>query len=400
MRIAYAYPWDIVGDPDAPARLAELGVDAVALAASYHATRAATPFHPEHRVLDVPYSAFYLPVRQAAWGRLVPPNPTWTAPDAFLRARDALRAAGLPVHAWTVLTHSSRLGAAHPDLVVRNAFGDPYPYALCPAHEDVVDYCERLVREIVTVGAPDGIILEACGPMGFGHQSVHEKTAGADWTPVQAALLSLCFCTACESGYQDAGRLRALVRAAIDGAAPGSAASGSAALGSTDPGSTGPGSTGPGSVADALGEQAAHVRERRTGLAGALRARLVAAAREAAPGLPIRIHAAPDPWAAGPFAPLPDGDPALDGLVAMCWGTPEEATANLERLSAIAAPGQRLGAYALFLPPKPADPDHLAASFAAFAKAGADELHLYHVGLASPARLTALTVALRLSRSV
>ncbi|MEU7899359.1 hypothetical protein AB0B45_41735 [Nonomuraea sp. NPDC049152] len=370
MNIAYVYPWDIVGDPAAPARIAALGVDEVALAASYHSTRAATPFHPAHRVLDVPYSAFYLPVRQAAWGRLVPPNPTWAPPDSFLQARDALRAVGLPVHAWTVLTHSSHLGATHPDLVVRNAFGDPYPYALCPSHEDVGEYCERLVREIVSVGAPDGIILEACGPMGFGHQSVHEKTGGADWTSVHAALLSLCFCTACVPGHADADQLRALVRTAIDGR--------------------------PESVEEALPEFAEGVRERRTGLAASLRARLVDAVRELSPDLPIRTHANPDPWAAGPFATLHAGDPSFDGLVAMCWGTQEEATANLERLSADLAEGQRLGAYALFLPPKPTDAGELAASFSAYAKAGADELHLYHVGLASAARLAALTEAIRL----
>ena len=44
---------------------------------------------------------------------------------------------GLQVEAWIVLTHNSTLGRAHPDLVVRNAFGDAYPYALCPAAQDV-----------------------------------------------------------------------------------------------------------------------------------------------------------------------------------------------------------------------------------------------------------------------
>ncbi|GAA2698301.1 hypothetical protein GCM10010412_093890 [Nonomuraea recticatena] len=395
MNIAYVYPWDVVGDPAAPGRIAALGVDAVALAASYHSTRAATPLHPAHRVLDVPYSAFYLPVRPSAWGRLVPPNPTWTSPDAFLQARDALRAVGLPVHAWTILTHSSHLGAAHPDVVVRNAFGDAYPYALCPSHEDVAEYCERLVREIVSVGAPDGLILEACGPMGFGHQSVHEKTGGADWTSVHSALLSLCFCTACLPGYPDADELRARVRAAIDGPADTIGAPGTGA-------GRGPVEAEPveaGSVEEALGEPAGAVREHRGRLASSLRARLVAAARELSPGLPIRTHASPDPWAAGPFATLPDADPSLDGLVGMCWGTQEEAASNLTRLSALSSPGGRLGAYALFLPPKPADEAQLAESFTAYAKAGADELHLYHVGLASAARLDTLARALRAVRS-
>ncbi len=366
MKIAYVYPWDVVGDLAAPERLAGLGVDAVAVAAAYHSVRAATPYHPAHRVLDARHAAFYLPVRQAAWGRVVPPNPSWTAPDSFRQARDALRAAGLRVHAWTVLTHSGRLGAEHPGLAVRNAFGDAYPYALCPAHEDVAEYCERLVTEVVSVGEPDGLILEACGPLGFPHASLHEKTQGADWSQTAQRLLSLCFCTACAPRYP-AG-VRALVRTGVDGS--------------------------PASMADALEDHGDAVRELRTGLAASLRRRVVTAAREVRADLPIALHANPDPWAAGAFSALPAGDASLDTVVAMCWGGVDEAVAALRRLSATATAGQRIGAYALCLPPQPADAARLAESFTAYTEAGADELHLYHAGLASPQRLAALTEAL------
>ncbi|NRQ39003.1 hypothetical protein HII36_45365 [Nonomuraea sp. NN258] len=368
MNIAYVYPWDVVGDPAAPDRLAALGVDAVALAATYHSTRAATPHHPAHRVLDVPYSACYLPIRPSAWGRLVPSAPTWTSPDAYLLARDALKAAGLRVHAWTVLTHNSRLGAAHPDLVVRNAFGDPYPHALCPAHEDVLDYCERLVREVLELGEPDGIVLESCGPMGFAHQSAHEKTAGADWDALDAELLSLCFCTAC------AGRLPAGVRERVRAAVGSPAAS----------------------IEDVLGPDADKVRAVRVGLSAVLRARLIAVSRLVAPDVPITLHANPDPWATAAFAALPDGDPGLDVLVGNCWGDQVTDAARLARLAESAAPGQRVGAYVLALPPRPADGEVLAAQLRIYAEAGATEFHLYHAGLASPRRLAAMAEALRL----
>ncbi|MBF8188940.1 hypothetical protein ITP53_25030, partial [Nonomuraea sp. K274] len=332
MNVAYVYPWDIVGDPSAPDRLASLGVETVALAASYHSTRAATPYHPAHRVLDVPYSAFYLPVRPSAWSRLVPASPTWTPADAYLQARDTLKAAGLNVHAWTVLTHNSQLGVANPDVVVRNAFGDPYPYALCPAHEDVVDYCERLVQEILTVGDPDGLILEACGPMGFAHQSIHEKTSGADWTPVDADLLSLCFCAHCASRYPTP--TRATVRATIDRTTP----------------------TLAGTIDEALGSLADEVRAVRVDLSTSLRQRLIAVAGRTAANVPITLHANPDPWAVGAFAALPSGEPGADVLVANCWGDPSTDAARLSRLAELATPGQRVGAYVLALPPRPADP--------------------------------------------
>ncbi|MFG6190898.1 hypothetical protein [Nonomuraea sp. JJY05] len=450
MNVAYVYPWDIVGDPSAPDRLAGLGVEAVALAASYHSTRAATPYHPSHRVLDVPYPAFYLPIRPSSWSRLVPASPTWTPQDAYLQARDALKAVGLQVHAWTVLTHNSHLGTVNPDLVVRNAFGDPYPYALCPAHEDVLEYCEHLVEEILTVGEPDGLILEACGPMGFGHQSVHEKTSGADWTPADSDLLSLCFCTACADRYPAATQDR--VRAAIDRAHPaqptatippaqsispahtstttvGATNASTTTAGTTTPstpthatidptapstpphaaastttpnppplltttGTTAP-STPPLTIEEALGDLTDEVRAVRVDLSNSLRHRLIAVARRTAPNTPITLHANPNPWAAGAFAPLPSGEPGADVLVANCWGDPATDATRLAQLKDLSTPGQRIGAYVLALPPRPADATVLADQLRTYAKAGATEFHLYHAGLASPQRLAAITEALR-----
>ncbi|MEU8355188.1 hypothetical protein AB0C27_04165 [Nonomuraea sp. NPDC048882] len=384
MNLAYLYPWDVVGDPSAPGRLADLGVQAVALAASYHSTRAATPYHPAHRVLDVPHPAFYLPIRPSSWARLVPAAPTWTPADAYLQARDALKAAGLQVHAWTVLTHNSHLGTANPDLVVRNAFGDPYPYALCPAHEDVIEYCERMVQEILEVGEPDGLILEACGPMGFGHQSVHEKTSGADWTPVDADLLSLCFCTNCAPRYPEP--TAAAVRAAIDRTPQANPTTENATASSPTPGT----------IESALGNLTDEVREIRVALSTTLRQRLTTLTRTIAPNTPITLHANPDPWATGAFAPLPTGEPAADVLVANCWGDPATDAIRLARLKELTTPGQRVGAYVLALPPRPADPNVLLDHLRTYAKAGASEFHLYHAGLASPQRLTTLAQALRL----
>ncbi|WP_262380570.1 hypothetical protein [Nonomuraea sp. PA05] len=279
------------------------------------------------------------------------------------------------MHAWTVLTHNSHLGSANPDLVVRNAFGDPYPYALCPAHEDVIEYCERLVQEILKVGEPDGLILEACGPMGFGHQTVHEKTSGADWTSADIDLLSLCFCTNCAPQYPEP--TRAVVRAAIDRTAPAPQSSATTAE-------------------DVLGPLADEVRTVRVAQTTALRQRLISVARRAAPNVPITLHANPDPWATGAFAPLPSGEPGADVLVANCWGDPATDAARLARLKDLATPDQRVGAYVLALPPRPADPDVLADQLRTYTKAGASELHLYHAGLASPPRLAALAKALHL----
>ncbi|MFE9745738.1 hypothetical protein ACFYOT_12600 [Saccharothrix saharensis] len=368
--VAHVYPWDVVGDPAAVDRIASLGVDAVALAASYHTVRAATPFHPSHRMVDARHAAFYLPVREEAWRgkRLVPAEPSWMdSADSYTAASDALRAAGLPVYAWTVLTHSSRLGDAHPDVAVRNAFGDLYPYALCPSNEDVVEYARTLVSEVLSLGRPDGIVLEACGPLGFFHGGHHEKTDGADWSAVQQKLLSLCFCGGCSRRYDDVDGLRALVRAGVDNAA--------------------------GSVEEALGARAGSVRAVRTDLSRSLRRDLVGLIRSTSPSTRIAAHATADSWGTGPFATVAGGvDADVDVLTVTCWPGVDASLPGIRALRAEA--DVRTAAYVLALPPKPADGDELLKEWLAYAEAGVQEFHLYHAGLASPARLDALRHAI------
>ncbi len=63
-----AYPWDLIDDPGAVARVRAAGADGVAIAAAYHSVRAATPLHPRHRIVDARSAALYLPVREGAWG--------------------------------------------------------------------------------------------------------------------------------------------------------------------------------------------------------------------------------------------------------------------------------------------------------------------------------------------
>lgn len=377
--VAHAYPWDIVGDPAAAARIAGLGVDAVALAAAYHTVRAATPRHPVHRIVDARHAALYLPVREEAWHgkRLVPAEPSWMdGPDSFGTASRSLRDAGLPVYAWTVLTHSSRLGDAHPELTVHNAFGDRYPYALCPVNEDVVEYCQTLVDEIVCAGNPDGVVLEACGPLGLVHGGHHEKTEGADWGEVHRRLLSLCFCAGCRIAYHDAGidatDLGHRIRAAVDGEAA------------------------PDDMGEALGaELAAAVLGVRASIARELRRRLVGRVRDLVPDARVVLHASADPWATGPFATVaPDVGAQVDVFTAMGWSGPGPAEAGIRALRDVAGPDARVAAYLLALPPTPADGAAVAEEARRFAQSGVAELHIYHAGLASNRRLAAIRAAL------
>lgn len=55
--VGYACPWDVLGDPGFPGRLAKMGIEDIALAATYHAVCAATPRHPAYRVVGASYAA-------------------------------------------------------------------------------------------------------------------------------------------------------------------------------------------------------------------------------------------------------------------------------------------------------------------------------------------------------
>ena len=375
---AFLYPWDVVGDPGAPQRLAELGVQQATLAAAYHSTRALTPRHPDTRIVTARHSAVYYPPDPGRWrGRALRPYEQGWVPgaDPFEAARSALAAAGIDVHAWVVLAHNSRLGAENPRVTVQNAYGERYPWALCVAQPEVVEYGALLAAEAAVRPGVTGVELESCGWYGLAHLHAHDKIAGVPLGPVGQYLMSLCFCAACERGYAAAGAdpagLRAAVRAALEpfwrgGAEPsgGSEQERIATL-------LGAGLAGP-----AL----AH----RTAAAYAFQRGAVEAVRAAAgPGFRILLHADPDAHRSGPNCgvEVPRVLGFADGLV-----VPAPLVARAARLLPA---GAVLAANLGIIKGAGGDPAGL------YVPEGATELRLYHAGLASDGDLRKAAVALR-----
>lgn len=377
----YLYPWDVDGDPAAADRLAGLGLTVVTLAAAYHAVRAVTPRHPGHRIVTRE-AGIYFRADPARWrdARL---RPAGAAPGGamsggamsggeglgtFERAAAALRAAGLPVTAWVVVTHNSRLAGAG-ECSVRNAFGDVYPWALCAGSGAVRDYAALLAAEAAALAGVEAIELEACGWYGFEHGSAHDKTGDVS-APAGGAgdwLLSLCFCGACASAYRCAGgnpaELAALVRAAADGGPP------------------------------LPGDVCAVIDAARAAASGRLLTGVLAAVRAAAPGRPVLVHSHPDPRAVGAN---PGYDPAVlcgpggaDGVVLNC-GNPATARDLVARTAAAAPPGSRIAAVLQAVAGLGGHPETLVAQAKAVQAAGATELRVYHAGLAAESDLAAI----------
>ncbi|MFF9911173.1 hypothetical protein [Streptomyces sp. NPDC013457] len=368
----FVYPWDVVGDPAAPGRLADLGVTSVTLASAYHSTRALTPRHPGHRVVTAEHAAVLYPPDGARWsGRGLRPYEAgeWAPGDAYGEAARALADTGLEVHSWVVLAHNSLLGADHPASSVVNAYGDRYPWAPCIARPDVRAYLVDLAAEAAVRPGAAGTELESCGWYGLAHLHAHDKTAGVALGDREQYLMSLCFCPSCRQGYGeeavDPDALAAAVRNALEPVWAG----------------------GPARRLDAFEEP---VLAWRTRTARTLQEAAVAAVRAAAaPGFRVLLHADPLPYRCGANAGT---DPAhvlgvADGVV-----TPAASVAPFARA---ARPGTVLAANIGVVTGMGGSPATLAEDAGRAAAEGATELRLYHAGLASDADLALVAKALR-----
>ena len=104
---------------------------------------------------------------------------------------------------WTICNHNTYQGERHPDKSLRNAFGDPYPYGLCPSHPEVQAYLEALLSELSAYPL-HSLQLESYGFLGFPHRGHHEKV-NIDLGAYGKYLMGLCFCPACEQAAQEEG---------------------------------------------------------------------------------------------------------------------------------------------------------------------------------------------------
>ncbi|MEV8307585.1 hypothetical protein AB0P36_09540 [Streptomyces flavidovirens] len=386
---AFLYPWDVVGDPDAAARIADLGVQQVTLASAYHSTRALTPRHPRHRIVTAEHAAVLYPVDEDRWsGRSLRPYAAgdWApAADPYGEAAEALAAAGLDVHSWVVLAHNSRLGADRPDTCVVNAYGDRYPWAPCIAQPAVRAYLTDLAAEAAVRPGARGTELESCGWYGLAHLHAHDKIAGVGLGDAAQYLMSLCFCPDCGGGYVDLGldpgKLRAAVRRALEPAwAHGS---------STDDGWP--------AVEKLIGaELAAATLAWRTRAARTLQESAVEAVRAAAPpGFQVLLHADPSAYHCGANAGVDPGHilGVADGVVVPCASGPELLAPFVEHRRPGA--GTVVAANLGVVSGMGGSPGTLAVDAARAATRGANEVRLYHAGLASDADLRLVRAALR-----
>jgi hypothetical protein len=122
---------------------------------------------------------------------------------------------GLAVNAWMVLLHNTRLGETYPNVTVENAFGDRYPYSLCPSAPDARDYAIALCKDVTENAPVLGISVESPGFAPYQH-GFHHEFALMKQNRWFDNLLGLCFCPHCLKGAKaadvDAPELRKQIR--------------------------------------------------------------------------------------------------------------------------------------------------------------------------------------------
>jgi hypothetical protein len=214
----YTYAWDLAetGVAAAASEFRDLGLDTVTVAGSYHAGKFMRPHGKTGKVFFPDDGTVYFRADPSRYGAIKP------VPNGPLGERDMLRElveqSGMAVNVWLVLLHNTRLGMAHPDAVVRNAFGDPYFYNLCPSAPEARAYAIGLAKDVTESYPVRGISLEAPGFAPYAH-GYHHEFALVKSNAWLENILGLCFCKHCLAGATnagiDAGRLKAEIAADI-----------------------------------------------------------------------------------------------------------------------------------------------------------------------------------------
>ena len=202
----YAYPWDLarLGVEAVVDDLADKGIAAIDLAATYHPIDALSP-RGGIRLFSSARGAVHFPARPERYGRIVPsfaPDPAgrqaWTAVE---RARTRH---GIGLNAWTVLLFQPWIADAHPDCARVLPSGDRVGQVLCQASTDVQEYYANLCADLADQFDIDTLRLEMAAPPAFDYGWLRPRVL-VELTPLARQLLGVCFCPSCVTRGAAAG---------------------------------------------------------------------------------------------------------------------------------------------------------------------------------------------------
>jgi hypothetical protein len=178
-------------------RISGYGVTGVTVGAAHHAARDVTP-HGLSRLTVRHDGVHFTPPPDLFTGLRLKPVAGFQ--DSLDGLGEACAKRGLRLHGWTVFLRNATLGARHPDVTVRDCFGDRgAPADLCPAHPEVRAYAVALARAVARQGV-ESVVAEALHFSPF-----QPERSFVPLGPMDAYLLGLCFCDYCMNRATDLG---------------------------------------------------------------------------------------------------------------------------------------------------------------------------------------------------
>ena len=216
----YTSAWDLADDGRDAAleSIRETGANTITFAASEPVGR--TPYQDAagSQVSSPAARTVHFRARPERYGHLKPRvHPVVSEWDALAELQRA--APDLGRAAWLAGCLDAPSDVPHADYVSRNAFGEPYPHRLCPAHPAVRDYVVNLCADLARGYDLTAVVLETPGWLPC-DQGYHPELAAAPLDRWARALLSLCFADttrhAAKAAGIDADRLQAQVRQLLE----------------------------------------------------------------------------------------------------------------------------------------------------------------------------------------
>jgi hypothetical protein len=216
----YASAWDLADDGRDAAleRIRESGVNTITLGVSQPAGPTPHLYAPGGRASSSPDGTVHFRARPERYGHIKPQvHPRVRECDPLAELQRA--APDLDRAAWVAGCLDVPLDVPHADYVARNAFGEPYPHRLCPAHPAVRDYVVNLCSDLAHGYDLAAVVLETPGwlPCDGGY---HRAFAAAPLNRWARTLLSLCFAGttrhAAKAAGIDADRLQAQARQLLE----------------------------------------------------------------------------------------------------------------------------------------------------------------------------------------
>jgi hypothetical protein len=196
--------------------IADAGIAAIDLAASYHPIDALSP-RDGVNLFTSARGAVHFPARHGRYGRIKPQVHSAEIAAAWPEAAHQASKLGIDLNAWTITLYQPWIRDAYPDCARVLPTGDRSGSGVCPANDDVREFLVSMCADFVDQFGVKLVRLENIVPI-FDFDWLRSRILVTIPT-LTRTLLNLCFCSSCTAKASargiDVERLRTVVTGAV-----------------------------------------------------------------------------------------------------------------------------------------------------------------------------------------